>query len=359
LPGLAAALLWQIWINLRKQEHKMSELRSLVFSLPKAELHVHAEACIEPELLLRIAQRNGIALPYKSIDEIRDAYDWPDLASFLDRYYRHIEVLRSELDYQELVESYLEKVSQQGVRHVEMFFDPQAHTRRGIPISTVVNGLLAGLETGASKYGISGALLACFLRELGVEAALNSLEELRRAPGGDKVIGIGLDSIENGYPPSMFKPLFDKADELGLYKVVHAGEDAPGTYVGMALALNVHRVDHGVRSSEEPAVVAELVRRGTPLTSCPLANLRCGIYAKMDDSPVADLLRKGVKMTLNSDGPAYFGGYIADNWAVVQETFDLSKDELVRLARNSVDASFASTARKAEIHEQLDRAIAA
>jgi len=338
----------------------MSELKMLAFTLPKAELHVHAEACLEPEVLLRIAQRNGIRLPYTSIEDVRRAYDWPDLASFLDLYYRHIEVLQNELDYQELVESYLQRVSHQGVRHVEMFFDPQAHTRRGVPLATVLNGLLAGIEIGASKYGISGALLACFLRELGVEAAIESLEELRRLPGGDRVIGIGLDSIENGYPPTMFKSLFDKADKMGLYKVIHAGEDAPGTYVGMALeALNVHRIDHGVRSIEEPEVIAELLRRGTPLTSCPLANLRCGIYSKVEEIPVAELLRKGVKMTLNSDGPAYFGGYIADNWVVVQEAFALSRDELVRLARNSVDASFASTARKAEIHAEIDRAMAA
>jgi len=337
-----------------------NELAALARTLPKAELHVHAEACLEPELLLRIAERNGIELPYASIEEVRQAYAWPDLASFLDRYYRHIDVLRTELDYQELVESYMRNVAEQGVRHVEMFFDPQAHTRRGVALSTVLDGLLAGLDGGRREFGISGALMSCFLRELGVGAAIESLGQLRELAASERVIAVGLDSIEQGFPPPLFAPLYARADELGLRKVIHAGEDAPGENVGLALdVLGVDRVDHGVRCVEEPDVVAELRRRRTPLTTCPFANVRCGIYETIDEHPAAALLRDGLCVTINSDGPAYFGGYVADNWVAVQQAAGLDASELVQLARNSVDASFAGAARKAALHTEIDAAVPA
>ena len=333
----------------------MTAAADLAHRLPKAELHVHAEACLEPELLLRIAERNGDELPYASIDEVRRAYDWPDLGAFLDVYYRHIGVLRTEADFRDLVESYLDRAAEQGVRHVELFFDPQAHTRRGIPLATVVDGLVAGLDAGRARHGITGDLIACFIRELGVEAAQETLAELAALSAFGRVIGIGLDSIEEGFPPALWAPLYAQADALGLHKVIHAGEAGPGENVGEALrVLGVERIDHGVRCGEDPASLAEVLERGTTLTVCPLSNVRIGMYPTLAEHPVGQLLRDGVAVTINSDGPAYFGGYIADNWVAVQRQFGLTDDGLVKLARRSVAASFASPERKAELQVEID-----
>ncbi|ADB52759.1 adenosine deaminase [Conexibacter woesei] len=328
----------------------------LAYRLPKAELHVHAEACLEPELLLQIAERNGHDLPYASIDEVRRAYEWSDLGAFLDLYYRHIEVLRTETDFRQLVESYMSHAAEQGVRHVEMFFDPQAHTRRGVPLATVVDGLAAGLDSGAREHGISGALIACFIRELGVESAQETLAELAELPAFERIVGIGLDSIEEGFPPPLFAPLYAQARALGLLGVIHAGEAGPGENVGLALSvLGVERIDHGVRCGDDAASIAALRERGTALTVCPLSNVRIGMYETLADHPVAQLLRDGLEVTINSDGPAYFGGYIADNWVAVQRQFDLDVDDLVTLARRSIAVSFATAERKAQLLREIDR----
>lgn len=332
----------------------------LCHGLPKAELHVHAEACLDPSLVVRFAKRNGLAPPYPSDEAMRAAYDWPDLEAFLALYYGHIELLRTKDDFRELVESYAAHAAQQGVRHVEMFFDPQAHTRRGVPLATVVSGLAAGLDAAERDHGITGALIACFIRELGVESAAETLAQFPALPRADRVIGIGLDSIEEGYPPPMWEPLYRQAEQLGLHKLIHAGEAGPGENVGLALTvLGVERIDHGVRCGDDDASIAEVLARGTTLTVCPLSNVRIGMYPTLADHPVADLMRRGVKVTINSDSPDYFGGYVADNWLAVAELFELTTDEIVALARNSVDGSFASAARKAEIHAEIDRFLAA
>lgn len=331
-------------------------LAELCHGLPKAELHVHAEACLDPTLVTRFADRNGLPQPYATAEEMRAAYDWPDLASFLDLYYRHIELLRTEDDFRELVESYAARTAVQGVRHFEMFFDPQAHTRRGVPLSTVVAGLAAGLDSAERDHGMTGAMIACFIRELGVDAAQETLAELVTVPHAERVIGIGLDSIEEGFPPPMWEPLYRQAEQHGLHKLIHAGEAGPGENVGLALTvLGAERIDHGVRCGDDATSIAEVLERGTVLTVCPLSNVRIGMYDTLADHPVGDLLRRGVRVTINSDSPDYFGGYVADNWVAVAETFGLSADEIVGLARTSIDGSFASAERKADLHGEIDR----
>jgi adenosine deaminase len=307
----------------------------------------------------RFADRNGLEQPYATAEEMRAAYDWPDLASFLDLYYRHIELLRTEDDFRELVESYAARTVAQGVRHVEMFFDPQAHTRRGVPLSTVVAGLVAGLDAAERDHGTTGALIACFIRELGVDEAQETLAELVTVPHAERVIGIGLDSIEEGNAPPMWAPLYLQAEQLGLHKVIHAGEAGPGENVGLALTvLGAERIDHGVRVGEHEASLAEALARETVLTTCPLSNVRIGMYETLADHPIGDLLRGGVRVTINSDSPDYFGGYVADNWVAVAETFELSTEEVVGLARTSIDGSFASEERKAQLHGEVDRYLA-
>lgn len=331
-------------------------LAQLCHGLPKAELHVHAEACLDPTLVMRFAERNGLAQPYATPEEMRAAYDWPDLASFLDLYYRHIELLRTEDDFRELVESYAARTAAQGVRHVEMFFDPQAHTRRGVPLSIVVAGLAAGLDAVEREHGMTGALIACFIRELGLDAAQETLAELVTVPRSERVIGIGLDSIEEGFAPPMWEPLYRQAERHGLRKLIHAGEAGPGENVGLALTvLGAERIDHGVRCGDDAASISEVLSRGTVLTVCPLSNVRIGMYETLADHPVAELLRRGVRVTINSDSPDYFGGYVADNWEAVAETFGLSAEEVVGLARTSIDGSFASAARKAQLNAEVDR----
>ncbi len=330
--------------------------RELAFGLPKAELHVHAEACLEPELLMRFADRNEVSLPYASVEEAREAVDsWADLKAFLDMYYLHIGTLQTEDDYRELVESYMERSAAQGLRHVELFFDPQAHTRRGVPLETVLNGLVAGLDSGEREHAISGALMACFIRELGVDSASATLSELAALERSDRVVAIGLDSIEEGFPPPMWAPLYEQAEALGKRKVIHAGEAGPGENVGLALTvLGVDRIDHGPRCIEDPVSLDAVLERDTTLTLCPLSNVLIGLYDSLGDHPVAELMEKGVGVTVNSDSPAYFGGYVADHWVAVQEQFDLDADALVGLAHRSVQASFAGAERKAELEAEID-----
>lgn len=307
--------------------------------LPKAELHLHIEGTLEPEMVFAFSERNGVDLPWSSVDDLRSRYSFTDLQSFLDLYYACMAVLRTEDDFAELAEAYLERAWKQGVRHAELFFDPQAHTSRGVPIDVVIDGLLRGLATARETRGMTGGLILCFLRDEPVEDAAATLESVA-ARSGD-LLGVGLDSAELGYPPRLFEGVFRRARELGLHCVAHAGEEGPADYVWDALdVLKVERIDHGVRSLEDPELVSRLRDDRVPLTVCPLSNVRLGGVAALVDHRLKDMLNAGLVVTINSDDPAYFGGYVADNYDAVAEALDLSADDLRQIAANSIEASF-------------------
>nr|WP_227497329.1 adenosine deaminase [Planctomonas psychrotolerans] len=315
-------------------------------SLPKAELHLHIEGTLEPELVFALAERNGIPLPYADVAELRARYAFDGLQSFLDLYYACMAVLVTEQDFYDLALAYLARAHDQGVRHAEIFFDPQAHTPRGISIDTVLDGLGRAMADAAARWDISGGLILCFLRDRPVAEAERTLESV--APRAHDLLGVGLDSAEDGFPPSLFEAVFGRAAELGLHRVAHAGEEGPPAYVAEALdLLGVERVDHGVRSIEDAALVQRLVADRVPLTVCPLSNRRLNAESSFQALP--RLLEAGLVVTLNSDDPAYFGGYIADNYAVVADEFALDDTVLAGLARNSIDASFASPDRRAAL----------
>ncbi|HET9128151.1 MAG TPA: adenosine deaminase [Propionibacteriaceae bacterium] len=324
-----------------------------IAALPKVELHLHIEGTLEPELIFALAARNGLALPYGSLDELRARYAFDDLQSFLDLYYANMAVLRTADDFAELAEAYLRRAAAAGVRHAEIFFDPQAHLARGVPLDAVVDGLVEGCRRGEAATGTTSSLIACFLRDRSPEEALHVLERLvqTRAP----IVGVGLDSAEVGNPPSRFAAVFGRAGELGLRRVAHAGEEAGPDYVREALdLLHVDRIDHGVRSVEDPELVARLAVERTPLTVCPLSNVRLKGVASLADHPLPRLLASGVVVTLNSDDPAYFGGYVDDNYAAVAAQFGLDAGDLAHLARNSVEASFLASERKAALEREID-----
>ncbi|MDJ1130425.1 adenosine deaminase [Streptomyces iconiensis] len=307
--------------------------------LPKAELHLHIEGTLEPALAFALAERNGITLPYADEDALRRAYDFEDLQSFLDLYYALMAVLRTEDDFAELADAYLARAAAQGVRHAEIFFDPQAHTARGVPVGTVIEGLARALDEAEERHGISTRLILCFLRDESAESALATLEAAR--PYLHRVTAVGLDSAEVGHPPSKFREVYEKAHELGLRKVAHAGEEGPPSYVWEALdVLGVERVDHGLRCVEDPELVDRLVRDRMPLTLCPLSNVRLRAVDTLEKHPLPDMLRRGLMATVNSDDPAYFGGYADDNFTAVRDALRLGEEELRTLARNSFLAAF-------------------
>ena len=313
-------------------------LAAVVAGLPKAELHLHIEGTLEPELMMTMAVRNGIELPYPDADALRAAYVFHDLQSFLDIYYAGCAVLRSAEDFAELTEAYLVQARGQGVTHAEIFFDPQTHTDRGIAFATVVEGITHGLVSGRAETGITSRLIMCFLRHLGPEAAMTALEAA--LPYRHLIAAVGLDSSELGHPPSDFVAVFGRAADEGLPAVAHAGEEGPPDYIRQALdQLHVRRIDHGVRCSEDPALVERLRREQVPLTVCPLSNVRLGVFPDLAHHNLAELLRAGLMVTVNSDDPAYFGGYVADNIVAAALALDLSDHELVLLARNSFTAS--------------------
>ena len=312
---------------------------SVLAGLPKAELHLHLEGTLEPELMMALAARNGITLPYPDADAVRAAYVFDDLQSFLDIYYAGCAVLQTGDDFAELARSYLLRASDQGVTHAEVFFDPQTHTERGIPFPTVVEGITRGLEAGGGQTGITSGLILCFLRHLGPDAALATLEEALSYR--HLLIAVGLDSTELGHPPSDFREVFARAAGAGLPGVAHAGEEGPPEFIRQALDdLHVRRIDHGVRCSEDAALVERLRRGRVPLTVCPLSNVRLGVFPDLAHHNLAELLRAGLMVTVNSDDPAYFGGYVADNLAAVAGALDLTGAEVAQLARNSFTASF-------------------
>ena len=326
--------------------------------LPKAELHVHIEGTFEPELIFAIAARNGIAVPYAGVEALREAYNFTDLQSFLNVYYAGMNVLRTENDYYDLAIAYLKRASSQGVVHAELFFDPQAHTDRGIAFETVIDGLTRALHDARRDLGMTAHLIMCFLRDQSAQSAMATLESA--LPYRDRIVAVGLDSAELGNPPSKFQAVFDRARAEGFLTVAHAGEEGPPAYVWEALdLLKVSRVDHGVRSMEDPALVERLRRQRIPLTVCPLSNVKLHVVPALAGHPLKRMLDAGLVATINSDDPAYFGGYIDANFTQTIAALTLTQDEIVTLARNSFEASFIDDALKQRYLARIDDALAA
>ncbi len=320
-----------------------NSLHDFIRRLPKAELHLHIEGSLEPEMMFALAQRNGVTLPYASVDEVRAAYNFTDLQSFLDLYYAGAAVLQTEQDFHDLTMAYVRRALADNVRHAELFFDPQTHTVRGVSMSTVFAGIAGALRHARAEHGLSSRMILCFLRHLSEDDAFATLDAALplRAEYADLWIGVGLDSGEVGNPPEKFAKVFARARELGFRVVVHAGEEGPPAYVHGALdVLKVERIDHGVRSEEDPALMQRLAQSRLPLTVCPLSNLKLCVVKDLREHNLARLLRAGLCVTINSDDPAYFGGYMNANFLATADALDLSREELVELARNSFTAAF-------------------
>ena len=322
--------------------------------IPKAELHLHIEGTLEPEMMFELARRNRIPLRFATPEEVREAYRFRDLQSFLDIYYEGAKVLVEESDFFDLTAAYLARAKADGVRHTEVFFDPQTHTSRGVPFATVVRGIHRALTEEGERLRISSRLILCFLRHLPAEDAEKTLEEA--LPWRHRIHGVGLDSGEAGNPPSKFEKVFARARSLGLLPVAHAGEEGPPTYIREALdVLGVLRIDHGVRCVEDPALVEELARRRVPLTVCPLSNVRLKVFPSLEAHNLKALLDRGLCVTVNSDDPAYFGGYVGENYQAAGEALKLSHGDIVRLARNSFEASFLEPEEKERRLAEVDR----
>jgi adenosine deaminase len=325
-------------------------------TIPKAELHLHIEGTLEPELTFELARRNGVALPYADAESVRQAYRFSNLQSFLDIYYQACAVLIREQDFYDLTTAYLARAQAQGVRHVEIFFDPQTHTSRGVPFDTVVDGIARGLADGREQLGISSHLIMCFLRHLSEDDALATLDQA--LPHADKITGVGLDSSEAGNPPEKFERVYARAAGEGFRAVAHAGEEGPADYIWQALdLLGVQRIDHGVRCLEDRSLVHRLATDGVPLTVCPLSNVKLRVVGTLIDHPLATMLDRGLCATVNSDDPAYFGGYIGENLVQVASALGLDDDAVIELARNSFRASFLDDETKAGYLGELDRAV--
>jgi adenosine deaminase len=324
----------------------MTHLAQFIAGLPKAELHMHIEGSLEPELMFALARRNGVEIPYASVEEVRAAYSFSNLQDFLDIYYAGADVLRTEEDFRDLASAYFERCAADTVVHAEIFFDPQTHTARGVEFDTVMRGLLAGMDEAKAKHGITSKLILCFLRHLDEADAFATLKQAE--PWLERIDGVGLDSSEHGHPPEKFARVFAAASAHGLKLVAHAGEEGPPEYVHQALdVLKVHRLDHGNRSMEDPALVERLVREGMTLTVCPLSNLKLCVVDDMADHPIDAMLAAGLKVTINSDDPAYFGGYVNANYEAAADARGLGREQLVTLAKNSFTGSFLSEAEKA------------
>lgn len=321
--------------------------------LPKAELHLHIEGTFEPELIFALAERNKIQLPYESIAELRGAYEFTNLQSFLDLYYAAMSALRTEQDFADLADAYFARAKVQGVVHAEIFFDPQAHTSRGVPFETVIDGLWSTVRASEARHGITSKLIMCFLRDQSVASAMATLESALRY--GERIVAVGLDSAEVGHPPSKFRAVFDRARAEGFLAVAHAGEEGPPEYVWEALdVLRVRRIDHGVRSLEDLRLVTRLRDERIPLTVCPFSNVKLRVVDTLADHPLSRMLEHELVATVNSDDPAYFGGYVGDNFAGVAEALELDRPTLVKLARNSFEAAFLDDATRARYLASLD-----
>lgn len=328
-------------------------LRDTLLQMPKAELHIHIEGSLEPELIFTLAERNRVKLNYASVEDLRRAYAFKDLQSFLDIYYAGASVLLTEQDFFDMTWAYLQRARADNVRHAEIFFDPQTHTERGVAFSTAINGIHRALQQARSEWGMSGALIMCFLRHLSEEEAFATLEQ--SLPYRDKFIGVGLDSSERGHPPEKFARVFARCKELGLHLVAHAGEEGPPQYIEAALdVLHVERIDHGVRCLEDPALTQRLARERMALTVCPLSNIKLRVFDKMNDHNLAKLVEEGLAVTINSDDPAYFGGYINDNFIEAFAALPLERRHAYQLARNSFAAAFLDAPSKQKYLQEVD-----
>lgn len=333
-----------------------SDLRAFALALPKAELHVHIEGTLEPELMFELARRNDVTIPFRRVEDVRAAYHFANLQSFLDIYYQACAVLLEERDFYDLGMAYLERAAAQGVRHAEIFFDPQTHTDRGIPISRVISGLTRALADGAA-LGVSSQLILCFLRHLPEERAMATLEQA--LPFGGSFIGVGLDSSEVGFPPSAFAGVFARARAEGFHAVAHAGEEGPADYIWQALDnLGAERIDHGIRCLEDDRLVRHLARERVPLTVCPFSNVRLQVVKTLADHPLPALLARGVVASVHSDDPAYFGGYIGDNYAAVAEQLHLDAATLARVAANGFRGSFLDEPTTSRHLDEIDARLA-
>lgn len=331
----------------------MSNLNALIRALPKAELHLHIEGSLEPEQMFEFAKRNDVKLPYASVDDIRAAYSFNNLQEFLDIYYQGMSVLQTKQDFHDLTFAYLQRVNEDNCRHVEIFFDPQGHTERGVAFSDAIEGILSGLEAGEADFGISSHLILSFLRHLSEADAFDTLEQA--TPYLDRILGVGLDSSELGHPPSKFEQVFAKARTLGLKSFAHAGEEGPPSYVYEALdVLKVDRIDHGNRALEDDALVERLAKEQMVLTVCPLSNLKLCVVDDLTNHPLKTMLDKGLKATVNSDDPSYFGGYLNDNYIRTAKALNLTQEQIFELVKNSFDGSFLDESRKVELLKELD-----
>jgi adenine deaminase len=328
--------------------------RALLAALPKAELHLHIEGTLEPELMFELARRNDVDLPFPDVDAVRRAYVFEDLQSFLDIYYAGCDVLRNEQDFYDLTSAYLQRAVADGVRHAEIFFDPQTHTRRGLRFATVVDGITQALVDAERDRGVTSRLIMCFLRDLDADDAMKTLDAA--LAHRDAISGVGLDSAEVGNPPERFTAVYERARREGFFAVAHAGEEGPPEYIWQALdLLQVSRIDHGVRAIEDDALMERLVDDQVPLTVCPLSNVKLRVFDTIADHDLAQLLRRGACVSVNSDDPAYFGGYIVDNYAAAVDALSLTDDEVVQIARNSFIGSVLDDDQRAAHLAEIDR----
>ncbi len=329
------------------------KMDAFIHGLPKAELHIHIEGALEPKLMFEIAEKNGCSLPFKSVADIRRAYKFENLQSFLDIYYQGAQVLRDEDDFYRLTWTYLKKAAEQNVRHTEIFFDPQTHTARGIKFETVVQGIHRALTDAGSQLNLSSKLIMCILRHLSAANAMKTLEEALAFK--DWITGVGLDSSERGFPPEKFTSVFDLARQEGFKAVAHAGEEGPADYIWQALnLLKVERIDHGVRCVEDAALVEYLVKKQVPLTVCPLSNIMLGVFDHLSQHNIMQMLKLGLCVTVNSDDPAYFGGYLEENLRALHKALGIGSEDIYKLARNAFRASFLDPAQKKIYLDELD-----
>jgi adenosine deaminase len=339
VPGSSNKSTKSVRATIGKHDQKFVE------GIPKCELHLHIEGSLEPEMMFTLAERNKMTLKYRNVGEVRRAYKFKNLQSFLDVYYAGASVLRSEEDFYDLTYSYFKKAAGQNVRHAEIFFDPQTHTARHIPIGVVIDGISRACDDARRNLGVSSYLILCFLRHLSASDAMDTLKQA--LPFKEKIIGVGLDSSENGYPAGKFKSVFASARRHGFLSVAHAGEEGPPSYVWGALReLKVRRIDHGVRSLEDPKLVKELAAKRIPLTVCPLSNVKLGVFPNMKSHCLKEMMEKGLRVTINSDDPAYFGGYVNENFTSAQKALHLTRSDIEQLARNSFEASFLPKTKK-------------
>lgn len=333
------------------------DMNAFIQGIPKAELHLHIEGTLEPETLFRLAERNRISIAFNSVEALRQAYRFSDLQSFLDIYYKGAGVLQKENDFYELTREYFLKAKAQNVRHTEIFFDPQTHTSRGIPFETVINGIYHAVSDASRDLNISACLIMCFLRHLPESEAMETLYQALDFK--DKIKGVGLDSSELGHPPSKFIRVFKMAREEGFLTVAHAGEEGPPEYVWQAVQdLNVHRIDHGVRAFEDKSLIRELKIRRIPLTVCPLSNVKLRVFESMRQHSFKKLFNQGLCVTVNSDDPAYFGGYVAENYLALQKAFQLNRNDIAQLAVNSFNAAFISQGKKDACIDEIEKFMA-